>query len=727
MSDSNLETWVTRFFAAREADATLTAAAFLAHHADAPAALANALDTAAELAGLLGGDVPGPSQRLGPYTIVRELGRGGMGVVYEVERNGTRAALKLLPPWGAAREHARARFAREADALRRLDHPGVVRVLDVGGDEDAPWLVMELIAGTSIAAQRGPLPPTRAATLLAAVAEATAAAHAAGIVHRDIKPANVLLRADGSPVLVDFGLASLADEAGLTASGDLLGTPRYMAPEQAAGAVGDAQSDVYALGLVLHELLTGLPARTSDSREEALRVARRGGIEPLAKIRADLPVGVRTIVAKATALRPHRRYASADELADDLRRFAHGEAVRGRAPGVLTNTFDTVFATRGRSVLAALTLLTLAAIGALWGLARYRTQQAIAAHIDLALGAYLVGADHTARAEAERGLQLGEDPMLRGLRAALDPAPLAPGDLFGAALGALRQRPADAAEAWAQSTHHAAVVLETAARLTADDTDRAARCATAIAPSDPRLSARIVLAQVRASGGETDVALALLTVTPDDAPTARLALPMARARLALRFGRLEDGAQAAREAAQQGSTEVRGLTGLLVDLLESAADRPALRAVVSTAVAAEPDDAELRFALAYSFDVDHDIAAAAAEYERLLARTPDHAHSLICLAHLHSGADRETCVACANAFAEHPELIDPTRASALALRALAAAGTHESAVLEAGARVALAAGATTELTAWLTHAKTAGSALTERIDWWLRRCERAGR
>ncbi len=734
MSDPQLETWLTRFFAARDEDPSLTPATFLLRHEDAPAALAGALDTACDLASMLHGDAPGAPERIGEYTVVREIGRGGMGVVYEVERAGVRAALKVLPPWGAASEHARARFAREADALRRLDHRGIVHVRDAGGDDTAPWLVMELIEGGSLGRTPGALPPLRAAALVAELAEATAAAHAAGVVHRDIKPANVLLRTDGTPVLVDFGLAWLADEASLTGTGDVLGTPRYMAPEQAAGAPGDAASDVFALGLVLHELLSGKPARAAATREGALSEARRGHVEPLARLDPTLPLGVRSIVAKATARRPHRRYRTAQAMADDLRRFVAGRAVQGRPPGVVAHTFDTVFATRGRTALAAVALVAVATGVFGWAMRRQATHAAITRLSDLALAAWLTGADHTARATAKEGLLLGDDPMLRGLLAALAPTPLAPDDRWGAALASMRLRPKDAAEAWAQSDHPHAPALETMALFLADEPEPAASRAERLAVASPGLCARLALARRHAHRGERAEALDLLrpTTGDGDADEARrqLVLHMARARFALELGDLTVGLRAARAAARvagtHGAAEPRGLTGLLVDLLEGAADRPAMRAVIATAVDAEPTDAELRFALAYSFDVDHEIAAAAAEYERVLTHAPDHAHALVCLAHLHSGADRETCPACAKAFAAYPELVDSGRAGAYALRALAAAGTTDPAVLEAGARVAMAAGATKELAAWLTAKKAEAGALAERFEWWVRRCERAG-
>jgi len=697
VSADDLEAWLTRYFAASDATPGLTPQAFLAAHPDAPTALEAALATAAEVAGMLQGSNEART-RVGPYPVVRELGRGAMGVVYEVVRGDGPAAVKLLPPFGAASEHARARFAREAEALRRLDHPGLARVLEVGVDGSAPFLVLELVSGASLATLAAPLPFATAASLVADLAEAAAAAHARGVVHRDIKPANVLLRPGGHPVLIDFGLAALADDAGLTGTGDLLGTPRYMAPEQAAGERGDARSDVYALGLVLHELLAGRPARTETTREAALRAARRGQVEALRRVRRDVPKDLRAIVAKALAARPHRRYASAGALAADLRAFVAGQPVDPRPPGKVAAVVDALAASRAlrRVVVAGAGVMLLAA--GCWWLERTRARRWLVERADLALAAYLAGADEAARSVAEEGLRSGDEPLLRALTAALAPGPPPADQTLANALVRLRQRPAEAA------TLLAAAGVDAAASL----------CAS------------MVRAELAAEQGAVGEAIAALDPKPGEERVAQLVRRLVQARIALAHGELATAVRAARAAADLGDREPRGLTGTLVDLLEGARDRPALRTALAQAASAAPGDAELRFALAYSFDVDHDIVGAAAEYRRVLQVAPDHPRALVCLAHLRSGAERDHCAACAKSFAEHPELVDQAEAGSLALRALAAAGTREVAVLDAGARVALTVGAAAELGAWLARAEAAG-ALGERLEWWRRRCERAGR
>jgi hypothetical protein len=259
--------------------------------------------------------------------------------------------------------------------------------------------------------------------------------------------------------------------------------------------------------------------------------------------------------------------------------------------------------------------------------------------------------------------------------------------------------------------------------------DEAGRLLNGLPESSPPLCAALAVAEAMAARGEALHAIARLAARRDGDSTALLVLAVARTRLALASGEWALAVAAAREAARVGAAEARGLTSLLVDLLEGARHRQALRAELQRVVQAEPDDVELRFALAYSFDVDHEIEAAAAEYTRIVERLPQHARALVCLAHLRSGADRESCPACERAFAAHPELLDPGAAGDLALRALEAAGRHDGAVLEAGARVALAAGAVERLARWLAAARAAegGGALVGRLEWWQRRCERAGR
>jgi serine/threonine-protein kinase len=277
---------------------------------------------------------------LGPYRIEKEIGRGGMGVVLRAydEALGRVVALKMLPT-EAADARARARLVHEAQAVARLRHPNVVTVHSVVNTADAaPFLVMEYLEGATLAARirsHGRLPPQEAAELVAQAADGLEAAHAAGLIHRDIKPSNILGDAAGCAKLTDFGLAQLGERSsGLTQEGVLAGTPTYMSPEQARGGPLDARSDVYSLGVTLYEALTG---ETPFRGLPHLVLQKVLHDEPLAprQLNDKFPRDLETIVLKALAKQPAKRYETAAALAEDLRRWRNGEPIRARPTGPL--------------------------------------------------------------------------------------------------------------------------------------------------------------------------------------------------------------------------------------------------------------------------------------------------------------------------------------------------------------------------------------------------------
>ncbi len=274
------------------------------------------------------------------YDVQAILGRGGMGVVYKARhlRLNRLVALKMLIAGAYAGPPERARFQREAEAVASLHHANIVAVYDVGDHEGCPYFTMELLEGGSLAqALAGtPQPARQAAALLITLAEAVQVAHQAGIVHRDLKPANILLTAEGTPKVADFGLARhFEGEPALTLSGARIGTPSYMAPEQVigkAGTIGPA-ADIYALGALLYEMLTGRPPFRGETAAETERqVIHDEPVSP-SRLNTKVPRDLETICLKCLSKEPQRRYASAAALADDLRRFGEGRPIQARPVG----------------------------------------------------------------------------------------------------------------------------------------------------------------------------------------------------------------------------------------------------------------------------------------------------------------------------------------------------------------------------------------------------------
>jgi serine/threonine-protein kinase len=274
------------------------------------------------------------------YELFGEVGRGGMGVVYRAWQCALDrpVAVKMLLAGPLASPQEFGRFRRETAALACLRHPNIVQVYDAGDVDGRPYFAMELVEGGSLAQKLAgtPQPARPAAALVSALAGAVEVAHKSGIVHRDLKPANILLTADGTPKVSDFGLARrLGGEDGLTRTGAVLGTPSYMAPEQAQGradAVGPA-IDVYALGAILYELLTGRPPFRAATAAETLRQVTDEEPVPPSRLNANVPRDLETIGLKCLEKEPRRRYPSAAALAEDLQRFQRGEPIAARPVG----------------------------------------------------------------------------------------------------------------------------------------------------------------------------------------------------------------------------------------------------------------------------------------------------------------------------------------------------------------------------------------------------------
>jgi serine/threonine protein kinase/tetratricopeptide (TPR) repeat protein len=335
---------------------------------------------------------------LGDYRLVREIGRGGMGVVYEAVQLslGRRVAVKVLPFASALDARHLQRFRAEAQAAALLHHQGIVPVYAVGCERGVHYYAMQFIEGRTLAAviqemrQRAGLqegaallreqdsaPPGSAAAtaplgLLSTAgagdsrtpygtaaqlglqaAEALEHAHRQGVVHRDIKPANLLVDGAGNVWITDFGLAQIHNDARLTLTGDLVGTLRYMSPEQALGRhyLVDQRSDVYALGATVYELLTLVPAFPGQDRQDVLRRIGEEEPRPLRRLNAAIPPELETIVLKAMAKDPEARYSSAQELADDLRRFLEDRPIKARRPSLVQRA--RMWSRRHRTVVVA--------------------------------------------------------------------------------------------------------------------------------------------------------------------------------------------------------------------------------------------------------------------------------------------------------------------------------------------------------------------------------------
>jgi eukaryotic-like serine/threonine-protein kinase len=390
---------------------------FLARHADVAEVLAECLDglqfvhaaapqlrgpeasAGAEPPDFLGGGGAGP---LGDFQIVREIGRGGMGIVYEAVQLslGRRVALKVLPLAAMLDPKHLQRFHNEARAAAQLHHTHIVPVYAVGQERGVHYYAMQLIDGQSLAAlldswrggrrpsrdrQRAaadtPLPDGRGSDLAPRAtgpelfrsvarlglraAEALEHAHQLAVVHRDIKPANLLLDARGHLWVTDFGLALFQGDVGLTMTGEVLGTLRYMSPEQALGKRGavDHRTDVYSLGVTLYELLTLRPALDGQDRQELLAQLGEEELRPPRRLNPAIPAELETIVLKAAAKSPAERYATAQELADDLQRFLDHRPILARRPGLLERA--TKWARRHRGLVASAVALLLMGVAAL--------------------------------------------------------------------------------------------------------------------------------------------------------------------------------------------------------------------------------------------------------------------------------------------------------------------------------------------------------------------------
>jgi WD40 repeat protein len=363
----------------------------------------------------IGGDGRSPGSALGhagnPFPeipgceILSELGRGGMGVVYLARqvRLNRLCALKIALPDKHAGAVARARFLAEAEMIARLRHPNIVQIYGLGEHEGLAYFEMEYLEGGSLAGRLDGTPwaPERAARMVAVLARAIEAAHRLGIVHRDLKPANVLLTDDETPKVVDFGLAkSLADDSKLTESGIFIGTPSYAAPEQAEGQAVGRAADIYALGAIFYQMLTGRPPFQAATVLRTLEQVKSADPVPPSRLEPGLARDAETIALKCLEKDPHRRYAAAAALAEDLDRFLAGRPILARPTGAAERLRKWV---RRRPAVAALSAAVAAVAILGFALVAWQWRRAEAKAV----------AEAAATATAQRALRVASDREAR--------------------------------------------------------------------------------------------------------------------------------------------------------------------------------------------------------------------------------------------------------------------------------------------------------------------------
>ncbi len=296
----------------------------------------------------------GRARSFGDYELLEQIGRGGMGIVFKARQKSLNrlVALKMILNVESASLVVMARFHLEAEAAAKLEHPNIVSTHEFGELDGQPFFSMRLIEGSNLAKQMPRLSiasvagskdkstttkallreaQERIARLIAAIAHAIHYAHQNGVIHRDIKPTNILIDQQGQPHLTDFGIAKiLAGEGGLTGTDDLLGTPSYMSPEQAAGKPATRAADIYSLGVILYELLTGRPPFRAETPLETLRRVKEEEPTHPTSLNRQADPELATICLKCLEKDPLRRYASAEAMAEDLERWLHREPIRAR-------------------------------------------------------------------------------------------------------------------------------------------------------------------------------------------------------------------------------------------------------------------------------------------------------------------------------------------------------------------------------------------------------------
>lgn len=721
MSDAQetLEGLIADFVERVDAGESLDPERYIAEHGGEHAdALRAALGRLAEADALFPAVGPGlVSREFGPYRIEGELGRGGMGRVVRAvhrDRPDHPLALKLLSITAAENARSAERLQREGEALRRLRHPGIVTVESIGTIDGTPFVAMQLVEGSTLLdfirhAQSSPTsgglacarlglpgrgtPPQRVATIGAKIARAVAAAHDADLLHRDLKPSNVIVDTDGEPVVIDFGLAGGDAGPTITLTGDVIGTPHYMAPEQARGTRASVASDVYGIGAILYHLATLRPPHEGGDPLSVVDSVKGRRIPAVRRLEPGLPRPLATIIRRCLAYTPSDRYATATAIADDLERFAAGEAIRARPPGLVERVRDALRFHRT----AAAGLAALAVIGVLVTLllARDRATGIATANAWRAVASGWADGDREAVRRGARALdEAGASHWSDFVDAIADDR--RPEPVEGDAMTRMRdgidaaraKRYGDAVDHFDAAVRAApdvplALVMLADAAYRGDDTDRAEgeiKACVRLFPDVARLRRR--LARIHSQQRRFDDAEAELVEAARIAPNDfRNWIALAKARFDAQLGvpeatrRFEPALEAVERAVERAGAikskrarrDARRLQARILDGLGRHRDA---QAIYRELIAAHPDAFAERVHLAASLDSSHDVIAMKRAYLDVLERRPRFASALLQLAWYHAGARIRECEDCKRHYAAHPDEIDRDKAVHFALRAL---------------------------------------------------------
>ncbi len=706
MSQPDIEELVAEYIERREAGESLEPGEFAREHPQEQEEILAALQRVDQAEKLM--QDPGwPTERLGPYRMRGTIGRGGMGRVFKAvhdDRPDEEIALKVLSPLAVSDARARSRFSREGRALEKIDHPGIVRVLEFGVVDGTPYLAMEWVQGPSLeevlsdarsARRSGDKDPPsdllslggelsgheRVAWICAKLARAVATVHASGVLHRDVKPANVILRGDGSPVLVDFGLARGEETVSLTSSGDLLGTPRYMSPEQARGEEVDERADVHALGVVLYELLTlDAPHQGAD----ALSVLRSVTEKPIPSVmRSDpsVPRPLKRIVERASAYRRDARYMSVAELAEDLEAFLRGDGLIAKRFSAWERLQE-AWLLRRKTLVGSLLIALSVAVGA----SLQREEQDLELLVAQACLAYAAGDLEKTAEEAERIIEIDSDNQTAQFLASVSRGQL-PTQSADPVIDLLIQGMVHRREMrWseARSDFEEAHDLEPESRLAKimldqvnsemfegqvgkyegilqDDPD---------SPSSWRRRGELLYEQERFQEAER-AWTKVVELEPGDSLGWKM-LALTHYQLAKRSPEKSALYQRATEdiAHSTISTQLDYADGLLRgDKWDAAAH---VREVIQKVLGEEPENARAMELMGWSYDYQHEFPEALKWYERAHQQDPSEPAYSLEIAAVVAGSMSATCAQCREFFEKNPDYLDPVEVETYALKVLVA-------------------------------------------------------